>query len=93
MAPRSFNSLYILLELYALRTNDNILQILEREMTYLYTPMTDVKRRGLPGTRFVKMNSNLKEIEIDLFRQSVSLTLTLSLTLTAYLVWLHLVRR
>ena len=93
MAPRSFNSLYILLELYALKTNDNILQILEREMTYLYTPMTDVKRRGFPGTRFVKMNSNLKEIEIDFFRQSVSLTLTLSLTLTAYLVWLHLVSR
>ena len=82
MAPRSFNSLYILLELYALKTNDNILQILEREMTYLYTPMTDVKRRGLPGTRFVKMNSNLKKIEIYFFRQSVSLTLTLSLTLT-----------
>ena len=26
--------------------------------------MTDVKRRGFPGTRFVKMNSNLKKIEI-----------------------------
>ena len=70
MAPRSFNSLYILLELYALRTNHNILQILEREMTYLYTPMTDVKRRGFPGTRFVKMNSNLKENGIDCFGQT-----------------------
>ena len=42
-------------------------------MTYLYTPMTDVKRRGFPGTRFVKMNSNLKEIEIDFF-PTVSIT-------------------
>lgn len=36
-------------------------------MTYLYTPMTDVKRRGFPGTRFVKMNSNLKKVEIYFF--------------------------
>ena len=44
-----------------------MLQILERERTYLYTPITDVKRRGFPGTRLVKMNSNLKENEIDFF--------------------------
>ena len=29
--------------------------------------MTDVKRRGFPGTRFVKMNSNLKKVEIYFF--------------------------
>ena len=28
-------------------------------MTHLNTPITDVKRRGFPGTRLVKMNSNL----------------------------------
>ena len=32
----------------------------QRNEAYLQTPMTEVKSRGLPGIRLVKMNSNLK---------------------------------
>ena len=64
-APRSFNSLYILDELYALklravrRSQKVVVHIKMNPVTYLYTPMTEVKSLGFPGTRLVKMNSNL----------------------------------
>ena len=60
IAPLSFNSLYILLELNALEAR-NVLMFLKTrgKDNYLETPITDVKSLGLPGNKFVKMNSNL----------------------------------
>ena len=58
MAPLSLSSLYILLELKALKVNITITGHRSRQ-TDLYTPMTEVKSLGLPGRRLVKMNSNL----------------------------------
>ena len=58
----------------------------KKTKTDLYTPMTEVKSRGFPGTRLVKMNSNLEKYENLQIQSVVASHFTC-------LVWLHLVSR
>ena len=91
MAPRSFNSLYILLELYALNKWQDIANI--RKGNDLLVHSYDWCKETRVTRDKVRKDELEPEREWNWFFLTVRITDTDTDTLTAYLVWLHLVRR